>query len=186
MKPLSAWVIGSKPGRRGERSLAAIGRDRAIDQARIGRRDRGIVEPELLHHAAGKILHHYIRLGDQRARNLERGRIGEVERDAALVAIEAEKCRALAADFGMFVMARIVAAIGIFDLDHLGAEIRQRLGTGGTRNDAREVDHQQAIEGRRLALRARRAFRQLRSGGHLGRFLIVYAAKSLTVAFEAF
>ncbi len=88
----------------GELALAAIGRDRAIDQPRIGRRDRRIVEPELLHHAAGEILHHDIRLRDQLARDLQRRRIVEVERDAALVAIEAEEGRALAADFRMFIM----------------------------------------------------------------------------------
>ena len=171
----------------GERPLAAIGGDRAIDQPRIGRRDRRIVEAELLHHAAGKILHHYVGFRDQFARNLQRRRVGEVERDAALVAVEAEKGRALAADFRMFIVARIVAAIGIFDLDDLGAEIGQRLRTGGPRNNTGEIDDQQTVEGGRLALRARRAFRQLRSGGHVGHFLVLFClAEQIAAAAKVF
>ena len=170
MKPLSACVIGSKPGRSANSSLAAIGRDRAIDQPRIGRRDRRIVEAEFLHHAAGEILHHHVGLRDQFARNLQRRRVGEIERDTALVAIEAEKRRALAADFRVLIVPRIVAAIRVFDLDHLGAEIGQRLRTGGSGDNPGEVDNQQTIEGRRFALGARRALRQLRSGGHIRRF----------------
>ena len=153
-------------GTQRERALAAIGRDRAIDQARIGRRDRRIVETEFLHHAAGEILHHDIRLRDQFARDLERRRIGEIERDAALVAIEAEEGRALAADFRVFVRPRIVAAVRVFDLDDFGAEIGERLRAGRTGDDPGEIDHQQTVEGGRLALCSRRALRQLRSYRH--------------------
>ena len=53
----------------------------------------------------------------------------------------------------MFIAARIIAAIGIFDLDHFGAEIGQRLRTGRTGDDPGEIHDQQTVEGGRDALR---------------------------------
>ncbi len=168
-----------EPRAQGVCALTAIGRDRAIYQARIGRRDRRIVEAKLLHHAAGEILHHHIRLRDELTRDLQRCRIGEVERNAALVAIETEESRALAADFGMFVGARVVAAIRVFNLDDLGAEIREGLRAGGTSDNAGEIHDQQTIEGSRFALCARRARRQLRSGSHVRRFPLLFCQAEL-------
>ena len=49
----------------------------------------------------------------------------------------------------MFIMPRIIAAIRIFDLDDLSAEIGQRLRAGRTRNDPREIDNQKTAEGGR-------------------------------------
>src|ERR1700737_4095693 len=65
-----------------------------------------------------------------------------------------------------FIAARIVAAVGILDLDDFGAEIRQRLRAGGTGDDPGEIHDQETVERRRPALRSRRAIRQLRSGRH--------------------
>jgi hypothetical protein len=42
----------------------------------------------------------------------------------------------------MFVMPRIVATFGVFDLDDVGAEIRQRLRADGTGDDAGEIHDQ--------------------------------------------
>ena len=82
----------------------------------------------------------------------KRRRVGKVECDAALVAIETEKCGALAADFRVLVVTRVVTAIRVFDLDDLGAEIGERLRAGRTGNDPGKVDDQQTIQGSRLAL----------------------------------
>ena len=70
----------------------------------------------------------------------------------------------------MLVVAGIVAALGVFNLDDLGAKIGQRLRAGGPGDHPGEVDDQQTIEGFRFALRARRSFRQLRSGSHFRHF----------------
>ncbi len=51
----------------------------------------------------------------------------------------------------MFVMAGIVASVGVFDLDHFGAEIGQRLRAGRPGNDPGEVDDQQTIQRSRFA-----------------------------------
>ena len=97
---------------------------------------------EVLHHAASRSV---------RARDFKRCRIGEIECDAALVAIEAEVGRALAANLRMMVMAGIVAPVGVFDLDHFGAEIRQHLRAGRACHDPGEIDNQKTIQGRRLS-----------------------------------
>ena len=41
-----------------------------------------------------------------------------------------------------------VAAVGVLDLDHLGAHIRQDLGAQRPGDDAGEVDDADALEGR--------------------------------------
>ena len=153
MKPLSACVIGSNPGR-ARTARPPIGGDRAIDQARIGRSDRGIVKIKFLHHPAGEILDHHIRLGNELAGHLQRLRSGKVERDAPLVAVEAEIGGALAADFSVLEVPRVVAAVGVFDLDDLGTEVGQRLRAGGPGHDAGEIHHQQSVESRRHTLLA--------------------------------
>ena len=74
----------------------------------------------------------------------------------------------------MLVMAGIVAPVGVFDLDHFGAEIGQRLRAGRAGNDPGEIDDQQTIQGSRLSLCARRSLRQLRLGGHLRHFPLLF------------
>jgi hypothetical protein len=59
----------------------------------------------------------------------------------------------------MFVVPLRVAAVGIFDLDDLGAEIGQRLRAGRAGDDAGEIDDQQTVEGDRSALLSRRPCR---------------------------
>jgi hypothetical protein len=77
----------------------------------------------------------------------------------------------------------IVSAIRIFDLDHLGAEIGQRLRTGGTGDNTGEIDDQQTIKGSRLALGARGSLRQLRSGSHIRHFpVLFYLAEQMAAA----
>ena len=71
-------------------------------------------------------------------------------------------------------MAGIVAPVGVFDLDHFGAEIGQRLRAGRAGNDPGEIDDQQTVQRGRFSLCARRSIRQLRLGGHLRHFLLLF------------
>ena len=59
----------------------------------------------------------------------------------------------------MFIAARIVAAIGVLDLDDFGAEIGQRLRAGRTGDNPSEIHHQQTVEGGRRAFLSWRAIR---------------------------
>ena len=146
--------------------LAAISRDRAINQAGIGWRDRGIVDAIFLHHAGGEILHHDIRPRDQFTRDVAPLRLGEIKRDAALVSIQADEGGTLTGEIGMFIVPGIVAAVRVLDLDDFGAKIGQRLRAGRTGDDPGEIHHQQTVERGWRALCSWRAVRQLRSGSH--------------------
>ncbi len=129
MKPLSACVIDRTRDARHTRPCGRKPRSSnrpAADWSAPPRHNRGRTSSS----RRGEILHHDVGLGDQLARHFKCGGIGEVERDAALVAIQGEIGGTLAADFRMLIVAGIVAAIGVFDLDDLGAEIGQRLRAG--------------------------------------------------------
>src|SRR5437868_1173433 len=121
-----------KTGKRGKRSGAPVGGDRAIDQPWIERRNSFIVEAKFLHDPAGKVLDDHVGLANQIQRNLTSFRHGKVERDAALVAIQAEISSTLSTDFGVFIRTRVVATVWILDLDDVRAEISKRLRTGRT------------------------------------------------------
>jgi hypothetical protein len=62
--------------------------------------------------------------------------------------------------------ARVVTAVGILDLDHVRAEIGERLRAGWAGDHTGEVDDQQTIERSQPSRPSRGAFRQLRFGGH--------------------
>jgi hypothetical protein len=55
---------------------------------------------------------------------------------------------ALAAGARARALARVVAAVGILDLDHLGAHVRQDLGAHRPGDDAGEIDNANAFERR--------------------------------------
>src|SRR6201999_2018235 len=83
--------------------LAAIGRNRAINQAGISRPDRTIVEAILLHHAGGEVLHHHVRSRYQFPRDVARLGFGEIEGDAALVAVQADESGTLSGEIGVLI-----------------------------------------------------------------------------------
>ena len=69
----------------------------------------------------------------------------EVERDAALVAIEVQEEAALAA-FNDRTEPAIFAAIAPLDANHVGAEIRQQHGAIGRGDEAAKIDHANSFE----------------------------------------
>ena len=64
----------------------------------------------------------------------------EVERQAALVGVEEQEEQAVAALLVAQVGARDVAALGLLELDHVGAEKAQDLRARGPRLVVRHVD----------------------------------------------
>src|ERR1700744_3490523 len=66
----------------------------------------------------------------------------------------------------MFVMTRIVTALGGFDLDDRGAEISQRLRASGAGDDPGEIDDQKTVKRGRRPLFSRQPARQFRSRSH--------------------
>ncbi len=112
---------------------------RDVDQVRVVARQRGVVQPQLLHQAGPEVLQQHVAL----ARQLGRGGApflgGDVQHHALLVAVEgAEEADAQARQ-----VARLVAA-GRPYLDHLGAEVGQDHAAGGAHHHMREFDHADA------------------------------------------
>src|SRR5690349_19566029 len=117
---LGDWVKSRTPS---EGSLAAIGRDRTIHEARVGWCNRRIIKTEPLHNAGGEVLDDDIRARDQFPGDLSGFRHCKVERKAALVAIQAEIGGALSSDLRVLISPRIVTAVRILNLDDFRAEI---------------------------------------------------------------
>ncbi len=134
-----------------QRPGLTVGRDREVDQLRIFRREARIVEAVLLQHAGPEVLDHALGIGQQLVHDRLAIGLGEVERDALLAPVVGHEEVAFAvgatgARTGA--LARVVAAIGILDLDHLGAHVREHLGAHGTRDHAGEIDDANAVERR--------------------------------------
>src|ERR1700759_1161979 len=127
-------------------TFTAICRDRAINELGIGGSDRRIVEAEFLHDGGGEVFDDNVGSSYQRPCHLARSRVCQVERNVALIPVEAQKSSTLSTNLRMFVSARVVATFRVFDLDDLGTKIGKRLCTGGPRHDPREVNDQEAIQ----------------------------------------
>ena len=134
-----------------ERPGLSVGRNREIDQLRVFRRDAGIVEAVLLQHAGPEVLDQHVGALEQLAHDRLALGLGEVQRHALLAPVEGHEEVALAggaAGARTGALARVVAAVGILDLDDLGAHVREHLGTHGTRDHAGEIDDANAVERR--------------------------------------
>src|SRR4029079_12548303 len=106
-------------------------------------------EPVAVEHARPEILDHHVGRLEQLAHDLLSIGLGEVERDALLAAVEGHEEVAFAigaagARTGAF--ARVVTAVGVLDLDDLGAHVREYLRAERPGDDAREVDDADAGE----------------------------------------
>ena len=116
----------------------AVAGDRAIDQARIDRRERRMAEPEALHHARAKLLDQHIRGSQQRHQACPRAVRFEVDSDAPLAAIEQRKAGARRAE-PRLVGAQLVACRPL-DLDHLRAGLGQNQAGERSGQQRAEVD----------------------------------------------
>src|SRR5947208_6562484 len=73
------------------RAVLAEAGNGTIDQARVERAQRFVAEAETLHDPRPEILPHDVRVGREALGDLDCGGLRKVERDAALVAVDAEK-----------------------------------------------------------------------------------------------
>jgi hypothetical protein len=104
--------------------------DRAIDDGRVDRFDRVIVEPVFLQAARPKVLDEDLTLRRKPAHDLRTFALGKIERDGALVSVGGEIIGGVAfavLDEGRPPRARVVARTWLFDLDYVSAEIAQDL-----------------------------------------------------------
>src|SRR6185437_13022023 len=122
-------------GPRRARAGAAIGREMRADDARVRLPERGISEAQALRLVAAQIVEDAVGFFCQRMEDLARGFLLEVERQAALVAVEALKeVTVVLTQEERPDAARHVAALGgVLDLDDLGAqigELHRAIGSG--------------------------------------------------------
>src|SRR5215472_7849501 len=136
------------------RPRAAEGGDRAVDEARVDRREVVVAETEALHRARAEVLDEDVGAAGERLHDLRALRGLEIERHAALVAIEEQIGRRLAVLVGR-PRPRLVAGAGVFHLDDVGAEIGKQGSAPGSRDDAGEIDHANAVEGQEEGCHAR-------------------------------
>ena len=126
--------------------------DRAIDEAGIALRQAGVIEPELGQLARQEILDHHVRAARQRGDPLKIVCVSEIGSDATLPAVAAmiigRLARAiLALHEGRPPQAGTVA-LGRLDLDHVRAQIGERLAGPWPCEDAGKFEHLEPREGR--------------------------------------
>jgi hypothetical protein len=127
------------------RAALPVAGDRAVHQGGVDLPERIPAEAQAVHDAGPELLDQNLGLGDERQEPRDLLRVLEVERQAALAAVEQREAQALAVQPGR-VAAHAVALAGALDLDHLGAGLGQQQGGQGPGQQGREVEHAQALE----------------------------------------
>jgi hypothetical protein len=122
--------------------------DGAIDEARVDRVRRGIVEPVLREAADLEVLDDHVAALRHLAHQRLAGGGREIDRDRFLVAVGTQVVGRVARVRALAVLqewrtpqARVVAAARPLDLDDFCAQITQRLAGPGAGQDARDVEH---------------------------------------------
>ncbi len=134
----------------GERSVAPVAGHRAVDEARIHLRQHVVAETELLQRSAAIVLRQHIGLLDEAQQDLRALRMLQVDRDAALVAVEHQERRRDPVYPRLAVASRVVAARDLLHLHDVGAHVREHHPARGTRHDLRELEHAHAGERARV------------------------------------
>ena len=111
-------------------------------------RKRRIIQTEPRQRAGTKILHHDVGPLDQAVEDLAPFLVLEVERDALLVAVDAQEVGAFALEKRRPPGTGIVAPARLFDLDDPRAHVAKQHGAVGPREHAGQVEHENAIERR--------------------------------------
>ena len=131
-------VVG---GRRSLRSGLPEPGNRAQDYFGIGGLELLVAELETIHRAGREILNHYIRFCRQLEKDSGACFGAQVERDAALAAIDAVEVARVAGRHHRREAARIVAASWHLDFNNVGAKIRQVHRAKRPCQNPRQVEH---------------------------------------------
>ena len=129
--------------------LAEAG-DRAIDQARVERGERGIVQPVFRKAPDLEILDHHIGVGHQATDGFLAPGRAEIDGDRFLAPVGGMKIGRRPILFAVDergAPAAGVIPLGRFDLDHIRAQIRQGLTGPGAGQNPGQFDHAQSGKG---------------------------------------
>jgi hypothetical protein len=141
-------------GQVGHRPARTVGGDGAVDEPGVQGAGRRIVETELGDGTGPQALHEDVGAADEAAQDLEPPLALEVEREAALVAVEGHERGALLAPEGRRPGARVVTAAGPLDLDDLRAHVAEDLRAERPRNILGEIDDDEPVEWERHGLKS--------------------------------
>ena len=134
MMPAKACISGSYPGLSDQRAAFAEGAEIAIDQLRLLGGQLSRSEPVPRHDAGPQVLDHRVRpIEDEPLQACDFLGVPEIDRDAALAPVQRMIGRGGAIPERRAPAARVIAAVRILDLDHLGAEFGEdepRIGRG--------------------------------------------------------
>ncbi len=107
------------------------------------------IDAEVAHHARAEVLDDQVAPFGKGEEGVASARRRQVDGDALLVPVEfVEEAVAVPVLGGAAIRAERAAAAGVFDLDHLGAEVREHARRHRPGPDAREVEHADARERR--------------------------------------
>ena len=138
-------VVGAAAG---PRTLLAVARDRAVDDAGPHGADGLVVQPAAGHHAGAEVLDEHVGRGRQPAHQLGALRLANVDGQRTLAGVQGREARRRVAIAGTHARrAHHVAALRRFDLDYLGAQLRQVERGQRPGDDVRQVEHAHAFQG---------------------------------------
>src|SRR2546427_255050 len=122
--------------------------ERTVDQLRIPHREPIVVRPEAGHDAGSELLDHHVRAADQLPKDLLALGGLQIDREGPLSAVHhRERVRDVVDDRRN--RAHVVAQLRVLDLDDVGTEIAQELRAERAREETREIQERDPIEGRR-------------------------------------
>ena len=131
-----------------QRAVLSPSRGGHVNESWVDNAKLLVVEVEVGHGARAQVLDDDVGGRDQLAKDLLAAIRLEVDRDRPLVAVEAHERGALAIDQRRR-HAHLVAAVGVFDLDHLGPEVGQLHAAERRRHVVADLEHADAGERRR-------------------------------------
>ena len=126
----------------------AVAVDRTVNEFRRYGAQRLVTQPQAVEYARPEILDDGVGLRAQLAQPLDLRRVLEIDRDAALVAID--RCEVFTVLGAMIARAHrrpaphVVAAVGPLDLDHVGAEVGEQRSGERPGGDLPEFEYLQA------------------------------------------
>lgn len=127
-------------------AVLSIPRQRAVDDGFVARFDGLVVDVQPSDHARSEPLDDHVRgLGELHER-LVAALVLQVECDAPFVSVEHREDSAVAVGEFRVLLAVVIAHPGLFDLDHVRAEIAEKLGRIRTGQQPREIQHANALK----------------------------------------
>ena len=127
------------------RPRLAVAGDRAVDQAGIDALERLVVDLQRLGNAGPVVLDHHIRFPRQFIEERQPVGLLEIERDAALVAVDLREAGGLVVDVRPH-LTTVVAALGLLDLDHVCTHVSQHHGAVWPGHDLRDIEYLHAFQ----------------------------------------